>query len=306
MKKITNKLLYYVVYITFLVISFLPFSLLYLISDCAYLIVRYLVKYRLKVVNENLKSSFPNMSQKQINEIQNDFYKQFCDYFFETIKLLSISNDEIQKRYVFKNIDGLQDIMATGQSVIGCIGHYGNWEWIPSINLHMKSDYLVAQVYKKLKNPVFDEIMIKIRSRFNSVGIDKNYIYKEIIKQKRNNKTMLIGFIADQSPSKSNVHYYLNFLNHKTPIFMGIEKISKKANLAVVYFDVKKIKRGYYECELITITNEATKTPDLYITTKYFKLLEKTIKRDPQNWLWSHNRWKYANEATVEIKYNDH
>lgn len=295
MRNIFHSIGFYIIYGILFFIACLPFSVLYFFSDITYYLVYWIIGYRKKTVRTNLRNSFPEYSNAHLRLLEKKFYRQFCDYFFETIKLLHISDEAIKKRMKFNHIEHIDSLLQSHKSVILCIGHYGNWEWITSIKLYLDDKYTIGQVYKTLRNKIFNRLFLKIRSRFDSVGFDKNYIFKEIIRRKRNDETMLLGFIADQSPSRGNIHYSVNFLNQKTPVFLGIEKIATKTNLAVVYLDISKPKRGYYECDFITITENPKNEEEYFITNTYFDLLEKTIRRAPENWLWTHKRWKYAN-----------
>lgn len=300
-RNISFYFIYYPIYFILRLISFCPFFILYIFSDVLYFIVFYVVKYRRKVVRDNLKNCFSDLSNDEVQKIEKKFYHHFCDYFVETIKLFCISDKSMSKRMTFKNVEQLNDILSKDQSAILCIGHYGNWEWVTSLNLQFQSsDIKLCQVYKKISNDAFDTLFFKLRSRFKSDGIDKNLIYREIIRRRNANQKLLIGFIADQSPSIGNIHHWVNFLNRNTPVFVGIEKISKQTGFAVAYLDITKMKRGYYECEIKMITTDPKAEKEYYITDKYFSLLEKNILRAPEYWLWTHKRWKYKDQNEVD------
>lgn len=288
-----NKIGYYIVYSILYLHALLPFSILYLLSDILYIPLYYIVRYRVKVVRQNLQNSFPNKTKKELREIERDFYRHFCDYFVETIKLLHISDEEIQKRITFKNIDRLKDVMKGDRSCILYLGHYGNWEWVPSITLQFDDNTLLGQIYRPLTSKIFDEIFLKIRSRFGSISIAKNNTLRTIIEFKKDRKKVLLGFMSDQTPSRANIHYWTTFLNQDTPVYTGVERIAKKTDFAVAYLDVQKIGRGMYECEVKLITDNPKSEPEFYITETYIREMEKTILRKPAYWLWTHKRWKY-------------
>lgn len=288
-----NKIGYNIVYTILYLHALLPLKVLYVLSDILYFWVYYVVRYRLKVVRQNLKSSFPDKSEKELKTIEQQFYHHFCDYFVETIKLLHVSNEEIQERFVFNNVELVHDLMKDGNSGIMFLGHYGNWEWVPSLNLHFSQDTLLGQIYRPLKNKIFDDIFLKIRSRFESVGIPKNDTLRAMINYKRQKDKILIGFMADQSPSPQNIHYWTNFLNHETGVYTGVERIAKKTNFFVTYLDIIKTGRGKYTANVKLITASPQEEPEFAITEKYIREMEETILRDPAYWLWTHKRWKH-------------
>lgn len=273
-------------------LSWLPLGALYLISDLLYFVVYYIVRYRRKVVRENLLRSFPDKSEAEIVKIEKDYYLHLTDTFIETIKLLHISDEEIKKRMYFPNPEELGRFFDAGKSVVILLGHYGNWEWITSVYLNYKNA-VGGELYRPLNNKKIDAFFLKLRSRFGTVNIPKNDALRAIVGYRREGKTFGLGFIADQTPSANNLHYWANFLNQDTPFLNGPERIARSGNYAVVYFDVQKLKRGYYRCDIMTLTENAKETAENELTDKYVELFEKTILRNPAYWLWSHKRWKH-------------
>lgn len=292
-----NKIIYYTVYGWMHAHALLPFRLLYILSDILYFFAYRVVRYRIKIVRKNMKNSFPEKSPKELLKLEKDFYHHFCDYFVETIKLLHISDEEMQKRMVFKNVDAIKKAMENGNSCLLYMGHYGNWEWVSSITLLFdKNDTTLAQIYRPLRNKAFDDIFLKIRSQFGSIGIPKNNTLREIIRFRNNRQKMLIGFISDQTPSRNNIHYWTHFLNQETAVFTGVERIAKQTGFIVAYLDVIKTGRGKYVAECKMITDNPKDEPEFSITEQYVRMVETTIIRNPAYWLWSHNRWKYKKE----------
>ncbi len=284
--------LFYVFYVFVWLISFLPLRVLYIFSYLIYFLAYYVARYRRAVVRTNLKNSFPEMSEKEIVKIERGYYLHFADIVMETVKLMHISDDEMRHRMQFSNPEVLGDFFENGKSVVILLGHYGNWEWIPSI--YMNYDGIVGgELYRPLNNKYFDQFFLKLRSRFGTVNIPKNDALRAIVNIRREGKTFGLGFIADQTPSANNLHYWQTFLNQDTPFLNGPERIARSGGYAVVYFDVRKIERGYYTCDIITLTDDAKKTAENEITDRYVELFERTIRRDPTCWLWSHRRWKH-------------
>lgn len=299
-----NKILYYILYIWMYLHALLPFRSLYILSDFLYFLVYKVIRYRLKVVRINLKNSFPEKTDKELHVIEKEFYHHFCDYFVETLKLLHISDEEMQKRMVFENMDIVKDLMKDGNSALMFLGHYGNWEWVPSITMSFRNkedqNKLLGQIYRPLKNKAVDDLFLKIRSRFGSFGIAKNETLRVIVKLRKAKQQILIGFMADQTPSFHNIHYWSTFMNQESAVFTGVERIAKQTGFAVVYLDMEKVKRGHYKGTVKLISDKPQDAPEFYITETYIREMERTILRNPAYWLWTHKRWKMTRKE-VEL-----
>lgn len=293
MKPILNKIAYFILLAWAFMHALLPLRVLYIFSDIFYPLVYYVAGYRRKVVRMNLQNSFPDKTEDEMLKIEKGFYKHLCDYFFETIKLLHISDKEMKKRMIFHDLDVITDALAEGKSCFLYLGHYGNWEWVPSIMLQMPSDTFVGQIYRPLTSSAFEKLFLKIRTRFNTHCIKKNDTFREIVKHKRAGEKMLIGFISDQTPSVQNIGYWTIFMNQETPVFLGVEKISKKIDATVAYLDMQRVGRGMYEGTCRLITSNPAQEDEFSITEQYVRSIEKSILKDPRFWLWSHSRWKY-------------
>ena len=295
MKKETSEnILYFPLYFYFCLHALLPLKILYILSDILFFPMFYIVRYRRKLVYQNMKDSFPEKSEKEIRRMEKAFYHHFCDYIVETIKLLHISDKETRKRVKFHNTEALQEIVDNGGSCLMLLGHYGNWEFVPSVTLWMrKGSVIFAQIYRPLKNKWFDRFFLKLRGRYHSECIAKQDTLRSILRYKSSGRPSITGFMADQTPSPANIHHWVNFLNHDTPVFTGVEKIAHKVGFSVFYFDVEKIKRGYYSVTIREISKNPKETEEFEITNKYMEMMETTILRAPEYWLWTHNRWKH-------------
>lgn len=286
------KVIYNLLYISFKALSLLPFRIIYLISDFFYLIVYYVIGYRKKVVLNNLKRVFPHYSYSKHINIAKAFYKHLCDEFIEMIKLLSISEKEILKRFKIKNPEMIKTLEAKNKSIIFLYAHYTTFEYSAAFTLY-DLEYKGYGVYKRLRNKALDKLIKKIRSRFGVEMIDKNNLPKTMIQNKAKNQKAIYGMIADQSPKIFNIKHWTHFLGIETPVFVGAEVLAKKLDLSVCYMKIDKVKRGFYEVELIPITTDAKAHGDFEITDIYFKLLEKQILNNPAFYFWSHRRWKH-------------
>lgn len=292
MDKIYSRLLYGF----FKCISFLPLGILFIISDIVvYPFVYHIAGYRLKVVRKNLKNSFPDMSDKALKKIEKRFYHHFCDYFFEAVRVLSMSEKEALQRMKFVNPEVVTNCSKRGQGVLLLLGHYGNWEFQSFLFLHMleKGNHEGFCVYLPLSNKAFDHLYFKIRTRFKMNVVTKKGIYRTVIRLRHEGIAGVFGLLSDQSPSRADLNYWTNFLNQDTAIITGFERMAKQADLVVVYADVCKLSRGHYQTEYFMISDNPRNTASNEITEQYARLIEKTILKDPAYWLWTHKRWKH-------------
>ena len=287
-KTITYHLLYGILYLH----AMLPFRVLYFFSDILYLLTYYVIGYRRKVVRKNLVNSFPDKPEKEIQRIEKKFYRHLCDYFVETIKMLRLSDEEVRKRMVFENPELINELTKSGQTCFISTGHYGNWEWVPSICMYLENGVEQGLIYRRLRSKAFDELFLNIRSRFNPLAIEKNSALRKIIKQRNDGKTMVIGFLTDQRPSKYQDEYWTTFLHQDTLVQTGMERIARMIGCSVVYLDIVKVKRGYYRGTFSVITPDAKKESEFFVLEQYMRKLEETILKEPAYYLWSHNRWK--------------
>lgn len=289
-----KNLTYYLSFALWFIISLLPLWVFYRLSDGLYYLVYHVVRYRRRVVYANLRSSFPEKSEAEIERIAKDFYSFFCDYIVETLKLFSIGEKNMRKRMKFEGLDQVKEDFANGRSVSVYLGHYCNWEWISSLGLHL--DEQCGQIYHPLENATLDRLFLYMRGRFKAQSIKMDDTFLTILKWKKEGRKNIVGYIADQVPGYNNIHYWADFLHHDTPVFTGAERISKIMDTAVYYIDVERPRRGYYTARFIKIADSLNEHPVFFATEQYFRLLEKNIHRAPQYWLWSHKRWKRTRE----------
>ncbi|MDR0799179.1 MAG: lysophospholipid acyltransferase family protein [Dysgonamonadaceae bacterium] len=290
-----NRFLYHIIYALIYPAACLPLGWLQRIAGGLFYWVYYVARYRRKLTRNNLQNAFPDLSEVDLIALEKKFYRHFCDYFFETIKLMRISDTEMKKRFIFRNMETVQSFLDVNQPVILMLGHYGNWEWVTSITLWTRNEppVTIGQIYRPLKNQVFDKLFLNLRKRFHSVGFPKIDIYREIIRMRRAGQNWLLGFISDQKPSANSLHYWTEFLHQDTPALIGAERIAKQTGAAVCYLDITQVKRGFYEGKVELISADPKETPEFEITEKYMRAMERSILRNPALWLWSHNRWKY-------------
>jgi len=284
------------VYVFFYMLSLLPMWVLYRLADVGYLLIYYVLKYRRGIVRQNLVSSFPEKTNSEIVNIEKQFYRWFADYFLESIKLLSISRKQLTKRLTIINADLIENDFKEGTHVAAILGHYCNWEWLSAVTIGLPKNRVVALVYKPIKNKIINHLFYCLRSSQGGVPVAKNDILRALVKYKKQQTMTLFGYIADQSPRWQNIHLWLPFLHHQTPVFTGSERIMRKMNNAVYYAEMSRPKRGYYTCTFRLITKEPNSLPENDITRRFFEMLEVSIKAQPHLYLWTHNRWKRTKE----------
>ncbi len=289
---------YILIYPFLWLISILPFRIFYMFSDITYVIIYYIIGYRKKVVTENLKLVFPNKSNKEISVIRKKFYKHMCDMFLEMIKSITISETQLNKRFIIKNPEELKRLEQLNKSVIVMYGHYASYEW--SVVVVNNINFKGFGVYKRIKNKYFDKLVRGIRSKYNTTLIHSKEAISRIVKNEAKGIKSMIAFLSDQSPSESKKTYRKAFMNVEVPCFTGAEMLAKKLDLSVTYLKINKVKRGYYEAELITITDDAKNKKRHEITNLFIKALEEQIYEAPEYYLWTHKRWKHRNKKQTK------
>lgn len=293
-----TKIQYILFYTLFRMLAALPFALLYALSDMIFVLVYYIVRYRRKLVWRNLTTSFPGQDEATLRQTERQFYHWLCDYIFETIKLLNISNEKLLRHIEFRGVEQMEQCFDKGQDCAAILGHYCNWEWLSATGLAYQRhpDTVTGLIYHPLYNDAFDQLFIDIRKAHGGVCIPKQEILRHLVTYKRENRRSLFGYISDQAPRWHNIHLWLPFLNHDTPVFTGGERIMRKMDDAVFYVEMERPKRGQYICTFKLVSPHASQEPENEITRRFFQMLEATITREPSYYLWTHNRWKRTHE----------
>lgn len=294
--------MYYLFYGFVWLLSRLPLRALYALSDCLlYPVMRYVLRYRVKLVRHNLSLSFPDKDMRWVNTTANRFYHYLCDEFVECIKMLTISEDEMRRRIRFENTEEVQGVLDSGRNVTLMLGHLGNWDWVASIPLWFKDNFFPGQIYHPLENEAADKVFLKIRGRWGARNIAMAQTLRVLIEYGNSGRPWMVGFIADQVPLWKNIHHWLNFLNHvDTPVFTGAERLSRKFSAAVYYLEIRRERRGYYVVRFVPMYDDCTHCSDFEVTDRFFAMLEQNIRKQPHLWLWSHNRWKRTKEEYLK------
>nr|WP_256488542.1 lysophospholipid acyltransferase family protein [Pontibacter sp. HSC-36F09] len=272
--------------------SLLPLPVLYLLADFLFVLVYYVIGYRKKVVLQNLRNSFPEKSEQEIQGIARAFYRQFPDLIVEILKLASMDAAEMRRRIVFSNQEVLNDYVQQGGTVITMGSHSGNWEWVLSAG-SVQFGFPSEGIYKPLKNEFFEEFMLYLRGRLGARLIKMKDTMRDFV---RNRKTpRVVAMLSDQTPPYGEIQFWTTFLHQDTPFFVGAEKLAHAFGCPVLFLDVERIKRGHYRLTFEVLSDGTIKPEEgtFPITEAFARKLETSIRRNPANYLWTHKRWKH-------------
>ena len=275
-------------------VSRLNFKQLYKLSDFFYYILYYVIGYRKKVVRNNLKLVFPKKTKKDLQLIEKKYYRNLSDVFLESFKSMNIKEEEIKKRFHFTNPEVLEQVYDSGRNLIVMGSHYCTWEWC--FIMDRVTRFKINAVYKKIANPYLNKWAKKIRSKYDCELITTNDTYRKIAEQSKEKKLHLYGFASDQSPSKKKAFYYNKFLNVTVPIHIGAEIIAKKYDMPMLFMDVIKVKRGFYEATFKEITYNPKNFENFKLTDIFIKMVEEQIRRKPEFYTWTHRRFKHKKD----------
>lgn len=277
------------------IFSLLPLSVLYLMADAIiYPLMYYVARYRLKVVRKNMRNSFPEKSQSELKQLEKQFYHHFSDVLVEVVYGYRISDEEMRKRVVFENVELVERLGEKTKGVIAYLGHMGNWEWLVDLNKRFVGNMVEYNVYRKLKNPNSDKMMLELRSKRGGECVEKNQLLRKLVTLRHADHPYVIGMLADQKPSKRSSYAWTTFLHQETAFLDGSEVLARKFGYSAVYAHIYSPKRGYYRISFKMITDNPSVMEYGEITQSYAKYLEQNIYTQPEQWLWTHNRWKWG------------
>jgi KDO2-lipid IV(A) lauroyltransferase len=254
--------------------------------------------YRKKVVRANLELAFPEKSKEEIEKIMSPFYHHLCDMILESIKSLTISEEEILRRYKFTNVDLILDLEKQQKSIILMCAHYGSWEWIFILQRYV--NHKGYAIYKRLANKYFDKLVKRIRAKYDTYLITTKETFDVLTESKKKKELTISGFVSDQSPKHWKALHWGDFMGITVPMHTGAEHLAKRLDMAVVFFKVKRVKRGFYETTFETLAEDPTQYEDYEITDMFFKKVEEQIKLAPEYYLWTHKRWKHMDKVPAE------
>ncbi len=270
--------------------SYLPLWVLYPISDGLAWVLTHLVRYRRSVIVRNLSASFPDKTPGEIKQLTRSFYTNLTDVLVETLKSLTMSAGELQRRVVFRNLAPIKAAYQQQQSIILLTTHQCNWEWLLLAGC-LALPHPVDAVYKPLSNLKIDRLMQSARSRFGGQPIAKDRVLREVLR--RRHQTRAIAMVADQTPAARTARYWVDFLQQKTGFYRAVEQLPKAVNYPVFFVQMKRLRRGYYEATFVPVGTPPYDKEALTILPRYAEEAQRMIVAQPANWLWSHKRWKH-------------
>ena len=278
------------------IFSLLPLSVLYVISDVIlYPLVYYVVKYRLKIVRKNLHNSFPEKTKTELKILEKRFYHHFSDLLVEIIYGYRATDEQMRKHVVFENVELVEKLALQTNRVIAYLGHICNWEWIADLSKRFSNASMIEyNVYRQLKSTSADKMMLELRGKRGGEYVEKNQLLRKLVVLRHSEHPYLIGMVADQKPSKRSSYIWTQFLHQETAFLDGSEVLAQKFGFSAVYARIESIKRGYYSIRFEVITDNPDTMQPGEMTKKYATLLEQNISSQPEQWLWTHNRWKWG------------
>ena len=269
----------------------LPLVVWYRISDAGAWILEHLVQYRREVISENLARAFPQRNPRELKALRRAFYRNFTDIIVEAVKSLGLSAAQFRKHYYLENPEVFQQLYRQGRGVIMVMGHQNNFEWT-AMGIPLLVPQRCFAVYHPLKSPVMNRLVVRVRERFGLQLFPMKETYPFMLHNPE--PAPLYVFMADQSPRRKKTRYQASFLGRKTPVHLGVENLARDCDLAVVFLEVARERRGRYRARARLLRQDTRDLPQYQVTDEHVKALEQMIYRDPANWLWSHKRWKHA------------
>lgn len=291
-------LLYILMYPILWIISILPFSILYLLSDFVCFWVYTVFGYRKTTVRKNLALTLPHLNTRERLEIERKFYTHLCDMFLEMIKTMNISEEEINRRFVLTNIELIKEYESKGKSVILMCAHYASWEWL--ISIAKKMNFSSIGIYKRINNKYFDKLIRNIRLRLKAELVTTKQTIELMEQNERAGIKAFYGFASDQSPQLSRARYWDTFMGHEVPVYTGAEMLAKKLDMNIIFVRVKKVKRGFYQATIVPLVENPRDYLDYEISSLFLREVEKLIYEEPEYYFWTHKRWKHIGKKTAE------
>jgi KDO2-lipid IV(A) lauroyltransferase len=267
---------------------------LFFVSELITFFVYRIIGYRKKVVFNNLSNAFPDATVKEIQHIARKYYRHMSVMIVENIYLRFANQKKMENHLVLENKELLMRLYEQHKNVVFMLGHYGNWEMAGILAKILP--YKFAAVYKQLSSKIFDRIYFDIRSRMGVEPIEMKDIVRRMHQLNTQREPFALIMVADQAPASGGKKHWVRFLNQETAVYLGSEKLAAKFDMAVVYLELTRIKKGKYRVKPTLISDKPMQTKTFEITEQYFDLLQASILNGTRFWLWSHRRWKHQRE----------
>ena len=272
----------------------MPLSVHYWCADrILYPLMYHVVRYRRKMTAKNLALAFPEKSEAERKQLARAFYHQFCDTIVESIYGYGCSDEEMRERVVFEHMDEVNRLVDAAGGGILMSAHFGNWEWMASIQQWLSEGVTELNVYRQLKNKAIDRLMLAIRAKRGGACVEKQRILREMVRYRAEKRPVMVGLLSDQKPRPEVTRTWVQFLHQETGFLDGGEVLSKKFGYPVFFLYITRPARGYYHVNMHTLAATPQTTAEGEITKAYAQILEKNIQEQPELWLWTHNRFKW-------------
>lgn len=276
------------------ILSRMPLGVHYLFADgLIFPLMYYIVRYRRRMVAQNLQKAFPEKSEAERKSIGKAFYHRFCDTIVETIYGYRMSKEEMRERMVFEGMEEANKLIDAAGGGIFMLAHYANWEWMADVQQWVSPGVTEMNIYRRLNSAAMDELMLDIRAKRGGVCVEKKRVLREMVRYRAEHKPVTVGLLSDQKPRPEVTRTWTTFLGQETGFLDGGEVLGKKFGYPVFYFYARRVKRGYYRGEMRLISARPQETREGEITEAYAQALETNIREEPALWLWTHNRWKW-------------
>lgn len=276
-------------------VAILPHWVQYgVIEPLIYFLLRYVARYRRRLILRQLTDSFPERSREEIAGLCNDYYHTLAETFVGTMTLAGMSYNK--KREVLQVVvpEHIMEVVKGGDFVY-LSSHHNFWEFAQFAGLAFEG-HLTLCAYHPLTSKAWDELYYHLRRSKDSLPVPSSQLIRYYLQHRKDGvdgRRMLLGLIADQnSPPKGDVYWY-DFLNHKTLFFEGGEQMAVKFGMPVLYLSMSRIGAGRYRGEVMMLYDGKESVEKHTITERYVRQLERDILREPSRWMWSHRRWKY-------------
>ena len=286
---------YHIIYSIGWLITLLPFRVIHIFVDLLAFLVFHFSIYRKNVVLQNLRNSFPDKPENEIRKIARRFYRQFADQIMESFKMLHLNKHQILRRVNYTNPEVLDELLVSGRSVIAATAHLGTWEWLVSLSLI--TEYKVLIVYKPPSNENSHFVYKIFQCKYGGISMELQHLPRTLIEFRKRQEPTVTFLVNDQRPVREQISNRITFLNQDTPIHSGLDRLARKFGQAVLFIQVHRRKRGYYDITFHKLPEITKETSPYGITESYMRMLEKQIREEPELWLWTHRRWKLREPA---------
>lgn len=285
------------------IVSRLPFPLLYLLSDGVCFLVYRVVRYRRKVVRDNLELAFPEKPLQERRRIERKFYAHLCDMFLEMVKTFGISRAELEQRFTFSNLEVIRNLESKNKSIMLMAPHYASWEWTFILDLYIKGEGFA--IYQPINNRYFDRWVRRVRKKFGTTLITTRETKEVMMQNQQEGRLAFYGILSDQSPMLKKTRYWGEFMGITVPMHTGAENLCKRMDIPAIYMKVRKLKRGYYQAHFELLAEDPASIPDYGITDTFFRHVEQSIREAPEYYFWTHKRWKHRHKAPGQAEASD-